>query len=111
MLARSRRLTSQKDFERVFKKGKKIREGFLILAASKNDLGQARFGFIVSQKVSKKATLRNKIKRRLRSLAKLKLGQIKEGLDIVVVAIPGLEAKSFLETEEAINKLFKKIKC
>lgn len=70
----------------------------------------SRFGFIVSQKVSKKASVRNKVKRRLRGLIKLKLPQTKKGIDGVLVALSGLETNNFEEIEKTINKLFKNAK-
>jgi len=98
----------KKDFEYVFKKGGKIKEDFLVLITAKNKLNKTRFGFIVSQKVSKKATVRNKVKRRLRAAVKLKT--IKEGLDVIFIALPGLEKKDFREIKETVNILFKKAK-
>lgn len=76
----------------------------------KNNLTEKRFAFIVSRKISKKATLRNKIKRRLREMVKLKLETIEEGIDVVLIALPGLEKKDFYQTKEIVNKLFKKAK-
>lgn len=110
MLAKINRLQKTKDIERVFKKGKGVKEGLLILKTVKNNLDNSRFGFIVSQKVSKKASLRNKVKRRLRDLVKGRFKKIKRGKDNLLIALPGLERKSFEEIEEAINKLFKKAK-
>ncbi len=100
----------KKDFENVFKKGKKFKEGFLMLLVAENEESQPRFGFVVSRKISKKAAVRNKIKRRIRALIKTKLKTIKKGLDIIIVALPGLETKSFKETEEIIDTLLKKTK-
>ena len=111
MLSKAHRITKQKDFEQIFKKGKKLKEDFLILAVLNNSLDETRFGFIVSRKVSKKATLRNKIKRRLRALIKPQISQIKKGLDIAIMACPGLEVKDFWEMESIINKLLKKSNC
>jgi len=110
MLPKIDRLRKKKDIERVFGKGKRFKEDFLILKITRNDLSQTRFGFIVSQKVSKKATLRNKIKRRLREMASKKRGKLKKGLDVLLIASPGLETKDFWETDETLNKLFKKAK-
>lgn len=113
-------LKKRKDIERVFEKGKRFKEDFLILKITKNALSQTRFGFIVSKKVSKKATLRNKIKRKLREIVskkgkKLKKGRrpsaTRPGMDIVLIALPGLETKDFWEIDETLNKLFKKAKC
>ena len=110
MLSKINRLKKQKDIERVFKQGEGIREDFLFLKFVKNNLMTSRFAFIVSLKVSKKAILRNKIKRRLRELVKSRLSKIKKGYDIVLTAVPGLETKDLRGTEEIINKLFKKAK-
>lgn len=108
MLAKKNRLRKKKDIERVFKEGKGFKEDFLVLKIVKNNLENSRFAFIVSQKVSKKATLRNKIRRRLRELVRLKIKEIKTGIDGVVMALPGLEKKDFWELEEIINRIFKK---
>ena len=110
MLAKINRLQKTKDIERVFKKGKGVKEGLLILKTVKNNLENSRFGFIVSQKVSKKANLRNKVKRRLRDLVKGRLQKIKTGRDNLFIALPGVEREGFKEIEETINKLFKKAK-
>jgi len=110
MLAEINRLKQKKDIERVFRKGENFKEDFLILKLAKNSLNRARLAFVVSQKVSKKATLRNKIRRRLSELVRFKIKKIKKGIDVVVVALPGLEEKDFWEIEETINKLFSKAK-
>lgn len=108
MLAKINRLKKRKDFELIFKKGKKFKEDFLVLKIIKNNLNQSRFGFIVGGKISKKASLRNKIKRRLRELVRKKLKKIKKGFDAILIAKEGLENKDFWELEEIINKLFSK---
>jgi ribonuclease P protein component len=110
VLPKQNRLKKKKDFERVLKEGKGFKEDFLFLKILKNNLEFSRFGFIVSQKVSKKATVRNKIKRRLREIVRLRLKRIKRGIDGVLIALWGLENKSFKEMEETINKIFKRAK-
>ena len=110
MLPQRYRLKRKKDIERVFKNGRGFKEDFLILKVAKNNLKDPRFAFIVPSKVSKKATLRNKIRRRLSELVRLKIKKIKKGIDGVLVAVPGLEEKSFWEIEETINKIFTRAK-
>ena len=110
MLPKKNRLKNKKDFERVFKQGKGFKEDFLFLKIAKNNLKENRFGFIVSLKVSKKAVLRNKVKRRLREIIKERLPEIKPGVDIVLIAQKGIEEKDFSEIRETINKLFGKVK-
>ena len=108
MLPKINRLKRKKDFERVFKKGKKFKEDLLLLKIIKNNLGLNRFGFVVSQKVSKKAAVRNKIKRRFRAIAGKEIKKNKKGLDILFIVLPGLEKKEFQDVEKVINKLFQK---
>lgn len=110
MLPKTNRLQKKKDIERVFKKGQGVKEDFLILKTVKNNLNKIRFGFSISLKVSKRANVRNKIKRRLRELVKARLKTTKPGRDNLLIAAPGLEKKDFWELEETINKLFKKAK-
>ena len=108
MLPKRNRLKKEKDFERVFKKGKGLEEGFLFIKVAKNDLEMSRFGFVVSEKVSKKATLRNKVKRKLRELTRARLSRIKIGLDVALVARPGIEQKNSQEIGNMMDRLFKK---
>ena len=108
MLAKKNRLNKKKDFENVFKRGKSFKEDFLILKLLQKNSNQIRFGFIVSQKISKKATLRNKIKRRISELVRQRLGKLEKGMDAILIAVPGMETKDFWEIEEGLEKLFKK---
>jgi len=110
VLPKENRLKAKKDFEKVFKKGKGIKESLLFLKVSENGLEISRFGFIVSQKISKKAVLRNKIKRRLRELIKKRIKKLKKGTDYVFVVLPGLEKKGLKDTEEILEKLLEKAK-
>lgn len=108
MLKKENCLKKKKDFERVFKEGKGFKEDFLFLKYAPNHLKVSRCGVVVSQKVSKKATVRNKVKRRIRAVVLQKLQETKEGKDFVFVALPGLENKDFWEIEETISRLLKK---
>lgn len=108
MLSKKYRLQKDKDFDLVFKKGKNLGSKFLFLKLRKNGLEISRFGFILSKKISKNATVRNKIKRRLREIIRKELGNIKSGFDIVIVAKPTIVGKDYLETREEVGGLLKK---
>ena len=107
MLPKINRLKRKKDFEMVFQKGEKIATDCFFLKKVKNNFPYSRFGFIISSKVSKKAVLRNKLKRRLRNLVFKKIKKIKKGFDIVLVALPNSKNKDFKELEKSLDKLFK----
>lgn len=110
MLPKGNRLARRKDFQRVFQEGKGIKENSLTLKWINNNLKVSRFAFIISQKVSKKAVLRNKIRRQLREKTRLALPQIKKGLDVIIIVSPGAEKKEKGELVENLNKLFLKAK-
>lgn len=110
MLPKANRLTKKKDFDVVFKKGKSIKNDFLIFKILKNHLPESRFGFVVSKKVSQKATQRNKVKRRLRQIVSAELKRFKKSTDVVVVALSGIETRKFSEIKELIVNFFEKNK-
>ncbi len=110
MLPKINRLTRKKDFDLVFKNGESVKNDFLICKALKNQLPESRFGFVVSKKISNKATVRNLVKRRLRKAVLCELGKIKKSIDIVIIALPGAGKKEFSEIQEAVTGVFKKAK-
>ncbi|MEF8846972.1 MAG: ribonuclease P protein component [Candidatus Paceibacterota bacterium] len=108
MLPKDNRLKKEKDFERVFKKGKSYNQTFLFLKVLKRDNNQeSRFGFVVSTKVSKKAVVRNKLKRQLREIIREKLPEIKSDYDAVTVVQPGIETQSFHQLKQNLLQLLK----
>ncbi len=110
MLPKQNRLKKEKEFQQVLKKGRGLKEGFLLLKFVNNNLDRSRFGIIISQKVSKKATIRNKIKRKIKAAICLNMPRIRKGLDVILITKPGLETRDFWEIKEAIDNLFKKAK-
>ena len=100
MLPKINRIKKKKDFEAIFKKGRSFKNKLFILRFTNNDLNQNRFGFVVSLKVSKKATVRNKTRRRLSEI--IKAEKVKPGTDLVLIALPGIEKKEFSEIKEAL---------
>lgn len=110
MLSKLNCLRKRKDFDSVFKKGKGFKEKSLFLKTIKNNLEASRFGFVVGKSLSKKATQRNKIKRRLRGLVQDKLSRIKTGFDVAIVAQEGIENEKFQEIKETVEKILSKAK-
>lgn len=108
MLPKFNRLRNTKDIEQVLKKGRGLKEGFLFLKLAKNELEAARFAFVISRKISKKASVRNAVKRRLREAVRPLLPLAQAGFDAVVMAQKGIENKNFQEIKENAEKIFKK---
>ncbi len=111
MLPRENRLKKKKDFERVFKEGKFLKNNSFILGFVKNELENvSRFGIIVSSKVSKKSVIRNKIKRRIRAIIRDLLLKTTPGIDAVLIALPLTVQHNFYELKEQLIALFEKAK-
>lgn len=75
---------------------------------ARNNLGLNRFGFVVSKKVSNKAVVRNKIRRRLSEIIKAEINNIKNGTDLIIIALPGIEKKEFSEIKKSIEEALTK---
>jgi len=110
MLPKINRIKKKGDFDKIFKKGKSLKEGFLILKIAKNNFDESRFAFVISQKVSKKAVARNRIRRRLAQIIRSNFKNIKGGADIVLIVLPGAEKEDFLMLKKSLNNLLIKAK-
>lgn len=101
------RFRERKSFALVLRKGRTIKGRFLILKFLENSLTKSRFGFIVSKKISKKATERNKIKRRISEIVRIKIREIKKPIDAVFIARKSVEKQRFQEIEKEVIQLLK----
>lgn len=108
MLPIKNRIKKKKDFELAFKKGKSFKNAFFILKIVKNSLDYSRIGLVISQKVSKNAVDRNKIRRRASEIIKLELKDIKPGLDLVFIFLPKIKEQDFSGIKKAILDVIKK---
>ncbi|MCK5359605.1 MAG: ribonuclease P protein component [Gammaproteobacteria bacterium] len=82
---KSSRLLNSADFGNVFANGTRKHGKLYLVVYCKNKLGYARLGIAVSRKVSKRAVVRNRIKRQIRESFRLNK-DILCGMDCVVVA-------------------------
>lgn len=109
MLARTFRLVKESDFTKVLRKGRGWRTPQAQFKSLSNGLKISRFGIVVSNKVSKKASKRNLLKRRLREIIRGLMPDIKPGYDIVLIAYPPLLEKDFSQLQELVSQAFQKL--
>lgn len=110
MLPKKHRLSRQ-DFDLVYKKGRRIRgKSFgLIVLLSDNKNESCKIGIIVSKKVSKKASERNKLKRQIGNvLIENTANMTQLGEKIILTAFPAPKTRNFQEVKEELIELFKK---
>jgi len=109
MLPREYKLKRDNDFKKVFKQGKYYRGNFIGIKFLRNSLESNQFAFIVSLKISKKAVIRNKIRRQLEEVVRLNFDQIKKGFNIVVMVDPQIIKEDYQKIEKELLNIFKKI--
>ena len=93
-------MLKNKDFQLLLKNGRRCSGGFVVSYTLPSD--QNRLGVVVSKKISRLAHERNKVKRRLREAGRRLL---KDGFDVILIARPGIEKKTWLEVLEAVKKI------
>jgi ribonuclease P protein component len=102
VLVKANRLTKRGSFKFVYNNGAHTREGALSLTYVK---GRTRkVGFSVSNKLGK-AIVRNKLKRRLRSVVRGLIPRM-AFVQAVVSAKPGAETLTYAQLSAAVIKLF-----
>ncbi len=78
-------LKANRDFQRLYRRGKCAVRPCLVLYTRKTGSGRNRLGITVTGKVGKAHT-RNKVRRRLREIYRLHEMLFDKGIDLVVVA-------------------------
>lgn len=84
MLPAANRLRHARDITRVYRRGRYGTGDFLSIKAAKNGRLESRATFVVAKKVSKKAVIRNRIRRRLAEIMRIDWQTVAPGYDIVV---------------------------
>lgn len=100
------RLKKSKDFKKVYNRGKSLATYNLVLYYYPNRTDTNRLGFSISTKVGN-AVVRNKIRRRLREIIRLK-ENLKRGYDLIIIARKPVVNLDYKGLERDVNKLFKK---
>lgn len=107
MLSKANRLTNRQDFRAVFREGIRrqgshltlralrskentpsLQQGWATSIKSNPQLTPTRIGISISTKVSKRATIRNRIKRQIRAAFRWLLPELLPGWRLVVVVQP-----------------------
>lgn len=103
------KLHLQKDFQRVFKTGRKLAHPaiFIYICPVDNPHGLRRLGLIFSRKLGG-AVERNRLKRRLREIFRLNKESLTPSLDILFVPRAGACALDYDGLKDAVLGLYKK---
>ena len=85
-----------RDFRRLYSKGKSAAGGFVVVYYRPNKRGINRFGFTVSKSVGK-AVVRNRVKRLMRESCRAMSDRLKIGYDMIIVARNRAAGKTYAQ--------------
>ncbi len=109
MLKKIHRITKTKEIDKVFKDGRSSFDNILGVKMLPSDNKISRAAVVVSAKVSKKSTARNKIKRRLHEITRLYLPKLKLASDFFILALPAAKDCDYHELEKSLLYHFKRL--
>jgi len=103
-LSKKEKLRKNKEFQAVFKEGKKLWvNSILLIIYRPNSLNYRRLGIVVSKKI-RKATQRNKVKRWIRELFRRNKDLFPESCDIIIIPHPNLLNLSYKDFVEVAKE-------
>ncbi|MBS4539312.1 ribonuclease P protein component [Clostridium sp. D2Q-11] len=103
------KLRNNRDFRKVYDKGKSISNKYLVMFYIKNGLDYNRVGFSTTKKLGN-AVIRNKVKRLIKESFRLNNDNLINGYDIVFLARIRANSASYEDMEKSIINLFKRSK-
>ncbi|MGZ9223764.1 MAG: ribonuclease P protein component [Anaerolineales bacterium] len=108
-MQRKFRLTRSEDFKRVRRSGKSYAHPLVVLIVQTHDQPRVKVGVAAGRTVGT-AVYRNRAKRLLREAMRTLLPNITPGLDLILIARPGLVTATLEETRQALLTLLQRAK-
>ena len=96
------------EFRRLYQKGASAVSPAMVLYCRKNRLGRNRLGLVSSTKLGH-AVVRNRCRRRLREVYRLRTPELKQGYDIILVARTRTAYVPWPELQKQFLKLCQKL--
>lgn len=110
MLPKRYRITKEKDFKKINTTGRSFFSSDFRLRSLVNKTEISRFAIVVSTKVSKKATLRNRLRRQVGEIIRDNQKKVKQGVDVVISANSKALKKDYQQLEKGVLSLLNKAK-
>ena len=108
MFAKAERLKKSADFKHLARRGRSVTGQLLQIRFLPNGLDTCRFAFVTGLKISKKAAVRNKARRRLSEAVKKLAPLINKKFDFLFFAKAQIASKTQAEIINDVEKIFKK---
>lgn len=111
MLERAHRLTRGRDFADTIRGGRRAGTSTVVLHLAVGEVqeeGPSRVGLVVGKAVGNAVT-RNKVKRRLRHVARERLGSLPGGAVLVIRALPPAAASSSVGLAGDVDRVLRRL--
>ena len=106
-MQRKFRLTRSEDFKRVRRSGKSYAHPLVVLIVQTHDQPRVKVGVAAGRTVGT-AVYRNRAKRLLREAMRTLIPNIASGLDLILIARPGLTSATLEDTRQALLNLMQR---
>ena len=106
-MQRKFRLTRSEDFKRVRRSGKSYAHPLVVLIVQTHDQPRVKVGVAAGRTVGT-AVYRNRAKRLLREAMRPLIPNLASGLDLILIARPGLVSATLEETRQALLVLLQR---
>lgn len=98
------RIRENARFQEIRQQGKAVSDRTIVLSYLANDLPYSRYGFVVTTRLGH-AVVRNRIKRQLREIMRLRMPTIQPGWDIVIIARQAIRDADYHTMDAACARL------
>jgi len=102
-------LKNNREFRKVYDKGKSLSNKYLVIFFIKNGLEYNRVGFSVTKKIGNAVT-RNRVKRLIKEAFRLNSKNINQGYDIIFLSRIRCNQATYLDVEKSVLNLLKRSK-
>ena len=104
------RLTTGGEFQRCYRLGRRLRTPLFTVCAYRRGEGVAQLGLAVGKRIGT-AVVRNRVKRRVRAIFRVRKGSVPAGYDLVVRAAPASARAGYWDLDAAFCKAMAELGC
>jgi ribonuclease P protein component len=101
------RIRENSRFQEIRQQGKSYSSELLVMCVLANELPYSRFGFSINARIGG-AVIRNRIKRRLREIIRLRMETIVPGWDVVLIARRPILCADYHQLDVACARLLRR---